>query len=321
MSRIFASANISYVKWDMNRIFSDIYSKKLDADRQGEVLHRYVCGLYKVMKALTEAFPNILFEGCSSGGNRFDLGILCYFPQIWASDNTDALCRSEIQNGYSYGYPLSTIGAHVSGSPNHQTLRRTPIESRFNVAAFGCLGYECNISDMNDDDKTAIAQQIKTYKTVRKTIQFGDFYRGECADNVKSWTVVSKDKEHAVGMVFVPRNIANGPLIYYRANGLADDIKYHFTSRPLKLNVNVFGDLVNTMSPIHIKPDSMMHKVVSKVVKMETEKDDLYIYGDTLNNIGYLLKQNFSGSGYENGMRVFTDYSSRMYFMDSQIKE
>ena len=135
MSNIFSSADISYVKWDMNRIFSDYYSKNLPPERQGEMAHRYVCGLYHCMRELTNRFPDILFEGCSAGGNRFDLGILCYFPQIWASDNTDALCRTQIQYNYSYGYPLSCISAHVSASPNHQTLRNMPLESRFAVAA------------------------------------------------------------------------------------------------------------------------------------------------------------------------------------------
>ena len=108
-------------------------------------MHRYVIGLYRCMRILIERFPKILFEGCSAGGNRFDLGILSYFPQIWASDNTDALCRAEMQTGYSYGYPMSTMGAHVSAGPNHQTLRNTPIETRFNVAIFGIFGYECNL--------------------------------------------------------------------------------------------------------------------------------------------------------------------------------
>jgi len=321
MKNVFSSGNISYVKWDMNRIFSDVYSKALAVDRQGEVLHRYVCGLYKVMRALVEEFPNILFEGCASGGNRFDLGILCYFPQIWASDNTDALCRSEIQAGYSYGYPLSTISAHVSGCPNHQTLRITPIETRFNIAAFGCLGYEFNIPDLSDLDKEAITGQIAIYKKIRRTMQFGDFYRDEARENKVSWTCVDRDKAHAVGMVFIPRNVSNGPSVYYKAMGLLDNERYHFANIPAKVNVKVFGDLVNMMSPVHIKQDSIMQDIVSKFVKMESEKDDVILFGDTLNNAGYLLKQNFSGTGFENGMRLFRDFSSQLYFMDIVEKE
>lgn len=148
MSKVFSSADISYVKWDMNRTFSDYYSTALPPERQGEVAHRYVLGLYRCMKELTERFPEILFEGCAAGGNRFDLGILCYFPQIWGSDDTDALCRAEIEENYSYGYPLSAVSAHVSACPNHQTLRNTPLETRFQVACFGSFGYECNLCDM-----------------------------------------------------------------------------------------------------------------------------------------------------------------------------
>ena len=213
MEAIFSSADISYVKWDMNRNFSDIFSKSLPSDRQGETAHRYILGLYRVMRELTKKFPEILFEGCASGGNRFDLGILSFFPQIWASDDTDALCRSEIQNGYSYGYPMSAVTAHVSDCPNHQTLRRTPIETRFNVASFGVLGYECNLNDMSKADFEAVKAQIAMYKKWREVMQFGRFYRvksmndsGTCdgdelgapgvsaleplAGNEISWTVV-----------------------------------------------------------------------------------------------------------------------------------
>ena len=140
MTKVFSSANISYVKWDMNRIMSDRYSQTMPSDRQGEFGHRYVLGLYDIMGRLTKRFPEILFEGCAAGGNRFDLGILCYMPQIWASDDTDARERLEIQTGYSYGYPMSVVSSHVSGCPNHQTLRVTPLETRFGVAAFGVLG-------------------------------------------------------------------------------------------------------------------------------------------------------------------------------------
>ena len=181
MSNLFASANIAYVKWDMNRIVSDCYSKYLPAKRQGETMHRYVLGLYRMMDELTKRFPEILFEGCASGGNRFDLGILCFFPQIWASDNTDAVYRVNGMNGYSYGYPMSVMGAHVSSCPNHQTLRTTPLETRFAVAAFGVLGYECNLCDMKKEDLEEIRKQIALYKEWRNVLQYGTFYRGRNA--------------------------------------------------------------------------------------------------------------------------------------------
>ena len=232
MKNIFSSADISYVKWDMNRIFSDVYSDGLSSDRQGEVFHRYVMGLYEIMKELTESYPNILFEGCASGGNRFDLGILCYFPQIWASDNTDAVSRADIQTGYSYGYPMSTVAAHVSSCPNHQTLRITPLESRFNTAAFGILGYECNLCDMKKEDLAAIKAQIELYKHWRKDMQFGNFYRGRgynngAYGNITEWTCVSPDKKRAVGYIAQKLVSPNTQYEYFKAKGLEKDKKYH----------------------------------------------------------------------------------------------
>lgn len=334
MTKVFGSADISYVKWDMNRTFTDIYSKNLPKDRQGEVLHRYYIGLYRCMKELTKRFPDILFEGCSAGGNRFDLGILSYFPQIWASDDTDALCRSEIQNNYSYGYPMSTVSAHVSGCPNHQTLRTTSLQTRFNVAAFGVCGYECNFSDMKKEEMEEITEQIKLYKEWREVLQFGDFYRGKNYDvgesnyagalsastaNELSFTCVSKDKTKAVGLLMQRLVIPNSPFHKYVAKGLLPDAKYHFYNRELKYNIKGFGDLVNTASPIHIKQDSMLHNIVSKFVKMDGEKEEYTLTGEMLMNAGVKLKQAFSATGYSDEVRYYPDFASRIYFMDSEV--
>lgn len=320
MSRVFTTANISYVKWDMNRIFSDVYSKALGPECQGEVLHRYVLGLYKVLGELVKRFPDILFEGCSSGGNRFDLGILCYCPQIWASDNTDALCRVGIQESYSYGYPQSTYTAHVSSVPNHQTLRVSPLESRFNVAAFGILGYEFNLCDLSNEDRALIAEQIKDYKRIRHIMQFGDFYRVKNDGNAVQWTVVDESGEHAVGMCFTARNVQNSRAEVLFAKGLNADLRYRLCNRVVPVNVKVFGDLVNMLTPIHIKQNSHMHDIIAHFAKMESEKDDIFVYGDTLMNGGYRLHQNFNGCGYEAGMMVCRDFGSQMYFIDKEEK-
>ena len=318
MSSVFSSAEISYVKWDMNRIFSDAYSQGFDKNRQQEIPHRYMLGLYRVMKTLTERFPDILFEGCASGGNRFDLGILCYFPQIWASDNTDASCRAAIQTGYSYGYPQSTISAHVSNCPNHQTLRNTSIETRFNIAAFGILGYELNLCDISDAEKEAIAAQIAVYKANRALLQFGHFYRGAINENEFEWTVADADSNRAVGLKFIRLKRANDGLKYYHARGLLENARYHFTNRVTPINVKIFGDLVNSIAPVHVKQGSIMHDVVSRIVKFSTEKDDGYFYGDMLMEAGYLMKQDFVGTGFTEGMRVFTDFGSAMYFIERE---
>lgn len=314
MSEIFSSGRISYVKWDMNRIFSDTYSPCLPPERQGETLHRYICGLYRMMKELTRRFPDILFEGCASGGNRFDLGILCYFPQIWASDNTDAVSRVEIQEGYSYGYPQSCIAAHYAASPNHQTLRSTPPETRFGVAAFGVLGYECDVRDLNEAQKRMIRSQIRAYKQWREVLQFGQLYRLRTG-NVHQWISVSEDKKRAVGLLFQELARPNTQLDIFKAAGLDPDKSYEFRSVALPLNVKQFGSLINTMTPIHVKQDSLLHNIIARAVKMNGERESLIAGGDILMNSGVALKPAFSGTGFNENVRIFSDYAVRLYFI------
>ncbi|MCR5217072.1 alpha-galactosidase [Treponema sp.] len=319
MSAVFGSANIAYVKWDMNRIFSDYYSQKLDAKNQGEVAHRYVCGLYRCMKELVKRFPHILFEGCSAGGNRFDLGILSFFPQIWASDDTDAVCRAEIQNGYSYGYPMNTVSAHVSACPNHQTLRTTPLETRFNVAAFGICGYECNLAEMKKDDLAAVKAQIELYKKWREVLQTGNFYRSRnfLTSNMTEWICVSKDKTKAVGMMMQKLVRPNTRYECFKAHGLNPDAEYHFYSYGMKFSIKNFGSLVNTVSPVHIKQDSLLEDIIARFVKIDGETEDCLVNGDTLMYSGVKLKQAFAGTGLNAETRYYPDFGSRLYFMES----
>lgn len=331
MTKVFSSGEISYVKWDMNRNFTDLFSQQLDARHQGEVAHRYVLGLYRIMKTLTERFPHILFEGCSAGGNRFDLGILCYFPQIWASDNTDTHCRSEIQHNYSYGYPQSTYSAHVSASPNHQTLRKTPLESRFATAAFGILGYECNFGDLSNEEKKQIKEEISTYQKWRSVLQFGQLYRGEipgsrtfanCAEMVgtdrpRSWTCVSEDQTQAVGYYYHGLSAANTVQhSVFKPVGLDGNLRYHFYNRALKINIKDFGDLVNAASPVHIRNGSLMQDMLSRFITLDGESEDYEVYGETLMNAGVALKQAFGATGFNKAVRVIPDFSARLYFME-----
>ena len=317
MSDVISSGNIAYVKWDMNRIFSDVYSQYLPAESQGEVFHRYIMGFYRLAKTLTERYPKVLFEGCASGGNRFDLGALCYFPQIWASDDTDAVARLTIQNGYSYGYPMSCVSAHVSNVPNHQTLRKVDIEHRFAVACFGVLGYECNLSDMKKEDLSAIKEQIETYKKFRECMQYGDFYRSKFG-NVIEWTVVSKDKKQAVGMVFQKEVRPNAPFLDYHAKGLDPLKKYHFYSTESKVSIKMFGDLVNGVTPIHIKQDGFLHGLIDRFVTPKGDKEDYVAYGDALMYAGVGLKPAFSSTGFdmEGSVRIMHDNNARLYFME-----
>lgn len=320
MEKVFTSGNIAYVKWDMNRNFSDYYSQYLPAERQQEVGHRYMIGLYRMLNSLMSAFPHILFEGCASGGNRFDLGMLCYFPQIWASDDTDAIYRVSGQTGYSYGYPMSVVSAHVSDCPNHQTLRNTPISTRFQVAAFGVLGYECNLCEMRKEEVKDIKEQIETYKKWRQVLQFGTFYRGR-SGNIYEWTCVSEDKTKAVGMMLQKLFIPNTHFEQYQPKGLDECTKYLFYNRELTFNVKEFGGLVNQVSPIHIKMNSLLHEVIAKIITLPGEKECCVSSGKLLMESGVKLKQGFGGSGYTEDIRFSQDFASRMYFMEKVEEE
>lgn len=321
MTDVFSAGKIDYVKWDMNRIFSDAYSQGLGKN-QMEFYHRYTLGLYEVMKVLTESFPEILFEGCASGGNRFDLGILCYMPQIWASDDTDAICREKIQTGYSYGYPMSVVSAHVSDCPNHQTLRTTPLETRFNVASFGILGYECSINELSEDELKAVTEQIALYKKYRKTLQFGQYYRlkngisNPYTNQVYQWITVSEDKKQAVVFYGHGQAVPNYPYGKMMFRGLDEEKNYEVKNRFFQYNVKEFGSLINMASPIHVKQNSLVHNVIAKVMKMDGEKESYRASGRLLNHAGIKLKAAFSSVGYNEQVRLFKDYASRIYLID-----
>lgn len=178
--RLFAimdSADIGYIKWDMNRSLALAYGALFPRERQGELRHRYVLGLYEVMEALLTRYPDLLLEGCSGGGGRFDAGMLYYAPQIWCSDNTDAIERLRIHYGTSFGYPMSTVAAHVSVCPNEQNGRVTPLKTRGICAMQGAFGYELNLCEMSDEEKEQVKEQVKTFKEHYKLFQFGDYYR------------------------------------------------------------------------------------------------------------------------------------------------
>ncbi|MCC6093928.1 MAG: alpha-galactosidase [Eubacterium sp.] len=317
MKEVFSSGEISYVKWDMNRIMSDVYSPCLPAERQEETAHRYICGFYRLAHALTAMFPEILFEGCAAGGCRFDLGALCYFPQIWASDDTDPVMRSRIQQGYSYGYPLSVMTAHVSASPNHQTLRSTPLDTRFHIAAYGDLGYELNLNDLDRRELDEIRRQIALYKEWRHVFQYGDFYRGRF-DNLVEWTVVSRDRKRAVGMIFQNLTEANQPYTMYRARGLDPDKRYHFYNIAKRHDIRDFGDLINTASPVHVRQGSVLQNMIARFVTMPGEQEEIVTSGEILMKAGVKLQGAYSGTGYNEHTRYFADFNSRLYFMEEE---
>lgn len=319
MGAVFSSANIEYVKWDMNRDISDAYSKALPPERQGEFHHRYILGLYEVLGSLVARFPDILFESCASGGNRFDLGMLCYMPQAWTSDDTDAWERISIQEGTSYGYPQSTMGAHVSASPNYQTLRASPIETRFNVAAFGLLGYELDPAMLSPFDRKAIKSQIAFYKEHRRLLQFGFLRRGrERLDTRKViWTVASEDGKRAISGLFQGSAAVSRGHDILRMPGLLPESSYRVAGRRQYINVKAFGNLVNHVLPVKIRGDGVIHTLLSSRYMFEMAEESYEAGGDLLSGFGIRLIQQFSGTGYNDRVRILSDYGSRLYVAEA----
>ena len=262
VSSVLKSANIEYVKWDYNRNMTEICSALQTPEKQKETAHRYMLGLYRVLEEITSRFPDVLFESCSGGGGRFDPGMLYYMPQTWTSDDTDASERVKIQYGTSMVYPASTMGAHVSVCPNHQTGRNTPLKTRFEVALSGNFGYELDITKMNDEEIETLKEQVKKVKELRELIQKGDFYRisSPFEGNITSWQYVSSDKSDALFFVyrdkFIPSSIPRFPI---KLAGLCPNSKYHVSvidkviSGDVLMNVGLVpsewgnGDYVSTI--------------------------------------------------------------------------
>lgn len=200
ISSIIQETKLEYIKWDYNRHITDAYTATLSAAKQMEFGHRYILGVYQLLERLTKAYPEVLFESCSSGGGRFDLGMMYYAPQAWTSDDTDPIERLKIQHGTSYGYSLSMMSAHVSASPNEQSGRRTSLDTRAAVAYFGVFGYELDVTTLEAAEAEKVKEQIDFYKKYREVFQYGNFFRirSPFEDDVVDWQVVSSDKSTAI---------------------------------------------------------------------------------------------------------------------------
>jgi len=226
---ILNSANIEYVKWDMNRQLTDLGSLALPADRQGELSHRYVLGVYEMQERLTRDFPDLLLENCSGGGARFDPGMLYYSPQIWCSDDTDAIERLGIQEGTALIYPLSAMGAHVSDCPNHTVGRNTPFKTRGEVALAGTFGYELDITKIAKEEQEQIPQQTAMYHKYNDLVREGDYYRiASYRENhfYDCYMVVSKDKKEALVTFVTVHARPNYHSLKVRLQGLNPNLDY-----------------------------------------------------------------------------------------------
>ena len=227
LSRILRDARIEYVKWDFNRSIANCWSRALPEERQGEAAHRFMLGTYQLLERLTETFPDVMIEGCSGGGGRFDAGMLYYCPQIWCSDDTDAVERLEIQRGTSYGYPVCTMGAHVSACPNHQTGRNVPIVTRGIAAQSGTFGYELDPGKLTEEEKETVRKQISDFHRHEELVAQGTYYRlDEEAGDYTAWMTVSPDRREALVSIAATHVRANGLFPFIRLQGLDPDAEY-----------------------------------------------------------------------------------------------
>ncbi len=313
------SAGISYVKWDMNRHISDAYSPTLS--EQGRFFHSYILGLYRVLDAIFRPRPQILLESCASGGDRFDLGMLCYSPQVWTSDDTDPIERLAIQGGLSYLYPPSCMGAHVSQAPHQQTLRLTPLSTRFNVAAFGVLGYELDLKYLTGLQKKEIREQIAFYKEHRRTFQYGRFSRFDPRKaNKIGWQTVARDGSEAVSGFFQTLATANEGYDTLRVTGLDPARRYTVTTRPQYLYLDRFGELLKHILPVTLDPNGPVIRTAGKVYHL-TDCVETYQATGALLAAGVMLDNQFMGSGYNEHTRLLGDFGSALYVTTADLTE
>ncbi len=240
MSAVFEETPITYVKWDFNRSICDKFSMILNAQSQGEFAHRYVLGLYRVLETLTTQFPHILFEGCSGGGGRFDAGMLYYTPQIWCSDDTDAIERLTIQYGTSFGYPVSSMGSHVSAVPNHQTRRITPFSTRSCVAMAGTFGYELDVTKLSEEEKEQVRKQTGRFKGYYNLIQYGEYYRllPPSGRQCTVWEMADQEGREALVSAVYNHVGANEEPVIVKVRGLKAESDYR-----LCLNMDDMGNV------------------------------------------------------------------------------
>ena len=229
INAILDDANIFYVKWDINRSLTDIWSNELPSERQGEVYHRYILGLYRVMDEIVKAHPDILFEGCSGGGGRYDAAMLHYYPQYWVSDNTHPIDRLKLHYGPSFVYPVCTMGAHVSDNGKF-----IPIKTKAVVAMCGTFGYELDATHLSAEEQEICREQSDLFRKYYPIIIKGDYYRLTNPfepGNLTAWQHVSKDKSEALLSVVVTNLTCNGPQEYIRAKGLDPDAMYQINDK------------------------------------------------------------------------------------------
>ncbi|HKL78898.1 MAG TPA: alpha-galactosidase [Mobilitalea sp.] len=317
VSALLDDAEISYVKWDMNRHIAEAFSSTLQ--NQGEFYHRFIIGLYEVLTRIFVPRPHILLESCSSGGNRFDLGMLMFSPQIWSSDDTDPIERLKIQTGLSYFYPQSTFGAHISQSPHQQTLRETPLATRFHVASFGCLGYELDLKYLTPEQRKDIADQIAFYKQYRRIFQFGRFYRiRNYKENKVIWEALSEDNEIALTGFFQTLATAAESNDKVKVIGLKKGM-YTIRTRSQRLYIERFGGLAKHILPVELNPDGVIMRVANRHYSLR-DCVETYTCSTEALEAGIPLCEQFIGTGYHEKVRMLGDFGSNLYITEKKSR-
>ena len=312
VDEVLKSANIEYVKWDYNRHISDMFSSALS--NQGEFFHRYILGLYEILDTLFhKKHPHILLESCSSGGNRFDLGMLCYSPQIWTSDDTDPIERLEIQGGIYCLYPQSAVSAHVSMAPHQQTLRDTPISTRFNVASFGVLGYELDLAELTPQERRDISEQIVFYKAHRRTLQYGNLKKLRSFDPEKTVWESSLDGEIISGFFqkYAPAAPCGDRL---RVLSVDREKLYSVDSVKQSLRIKRFGGLIKHLLPIPIRSDGFLVRTADRHFALTDGREHYECRGDALST-GICLAMQYAATGYNDKIRILGDFGSNLYLI------
>ena len=303
---VLSSAEIDYIKWDYNRCISNIDT------HNGAFFHQYVLGLYQILEEIQTRFPDLLMENCASGGSRNDLGMFCYFAQGWVSDDTDSFQRSIIQSNMALAYPLSVMDNHVSGKTSHQLLRKTGLDTKFDIAAFGVLGYELNLNDLDPIDEKRILAQVEYYKEHRHAFQYGRFDLLEQYEDNRLLMQTGDEKETLVLYVLeiqtptVKQEVL--PLV-----GFDEEAEYEYAVRPAKLDPRRFGSLINMVTPIHVKEEGKLVNAVSRRFGMDTEKFEGVTHGSILNSGSFRLHLLWSGTGLGEQVRVLGDFGARLY--------
>ncbi|MBN1778341.1 MAG: alpha-galactosidase [Clostridiales bacterium] len=316
VSEILDACRVDYVKWDYNRHMTDCYSPCVK--NQGEFFHRYILGLYDVLARIFRPRPHILLESCSSGGNRFDLGMLCFSPQIWSSDDTDPVERLQIQGGLSCLYPLSAMGAHVSAAPSHQTIRETPLATRFNVAAFGCLGYELDVNALSFAERREVKRQIAFYKRHRRTLQYGRFFRGDTdRENQIAWHCVDDKQAGGVSGFFQTRFDPSAKFDRLRLCGLQPQRRYRVQTVPQSVFIKRFGNLITHALPLRISADGWLFQRINRLYTLKDNVESYRADGRLLRH-GVQLNNQFTGTGYNPKLRLLGDYGSNLYTIQAE---